>query len=220
MTFDPHKVKGVIWDLDNTLYRFTDELKHACNRAAAQAAKSQGFDLSDEETLKIAERSEEEHGYSLHVYITDHGLFYADLHIPFHEAIDETVISSLPDMERALQSFDGRQVILTNASRSWANRTLQFLGLQNYFSEETIVPMEDVNFEPKARSKKGFEKALSILNLPAENVMMVDDLDRNLLIPYGMGMQTIYMHYDDPMIDLPDFVTAQYEDAIKLMQEF
>lgn len=220
MVLDYDKIKGVIWDLDNTLYLFTDEFKRHCNIAAAKAAQGLGVNFSYEETVKIAERSEEEYGYSLHIYVTDHGLSYQDLHVPFHQNIDEKVIDPIAGTMQALEKFLSRQVILTNASRCWAQRALKFIGVNEMFDDHEIIPMEDVNYEPKARSDKGFIKACEILNLKPSEILMVDDLDRNLIIPHKMGMQTAYMHHGDPMIKKPDFITDQFENLVEMMSNF
>ena len=218
MALDKLRIHGIIWDLDNTLYRFTDEFYRSCTEAAAEAAQELGINLSYEDTLKLAERSEEEHGYSMHGYVTDHGLSYASLHFPFHQRIDETVISPIEGLELSLRSLNVPQVILTNASRCWAERVLKFIGIESLFSADKLIPMEDVDFEPKARSKKGFIAAVKKLNLPAENILMVDDLDRNLVNAYNLGMQTAYMHYGDPIEELPDFIDGQFDDVLSLIK--
>ena len=220
MALNVSRVQGVIWDLDNTLYKFTDKFYRSCNEAAAKAAQDLGINLSYEDTLKLAERSEEEHGYSMHGYVTHHGLSYTDLHFPFHQNIDETVIGPIDEAVQALEKFKDQQVILTNGSRCWAERALKFIGMDHIFKSENIIPMEDVNFEPKARSDVGFQKAVDLLKLPVENIMMVDDLDRNLIIPHKMGMQTIYMHHSDPMIKLPEFIDDQFENLVSLINKF
>lgn len=218
MTLQRDQIQGIIWDLDNTLYRFTDGFYRSCTEAAAAAAKEVGINLSYEDTLKLAERSEEEHGYSMHGYVTEHGISYASLHFSFHQRIDENVVQPIKGLKGALENLTIPQVILTNASRCWADRVLKHIEIQHLFPTEKIIPMEDVNFEPKARSDKGFKKALDILNLPAPNVLMVDDLDRNLMIPYNMGLQTVYMHHGDPMTELPDFIHDQCNNAVDLIE--
>lgn len=220
MALDTERVQGIIWDLDNTLYRFTDKFFTSCTQAAAKAAQAAGIDISYEDSLKIAERSEHEHGYSMHIYVTHHGLSYADLHFPYHQAVDENAIELIDRAVDAVQKFKGPQVILTNASRCWAERALKFMGMDHLFTADQIIPMEDANFEPKARSDKGYKLAIQKLNLPPENIMMVDDLDRNLIIPHKMGIQTIYMHHGDPMTDKPDFVDDQFENLVSLMDKF
>ncbi len=219
MPLDRRRIQGVIWDLDNTLYRFTGAFYQSCTAAAAQAAQELGINLSYEDTLKLAERSEEEHGYSMHGYVTDHGLTYASLHFPFHQRIDETVINPIDGTLEALQSIKCPQVILTNASRCWAERVLKFISLDDIFLPNKIIPMEDVNFEPKARSAKGFKLAMDKLDLPAENILMVDDLDRNLMMAHKLGMQTAYIHHGDPMQGLPNFIHAQYENILPLIED-
>lgn len=218
MTVDIERVYGVIFDLDNTLYRFTDEFYRACNLAAAAAAQEMGISLSYEDTLKLAERSEQEYGYSMHGYVTDHGLSYASLHFPFHQKIDETVIEKIDGIQDAFSSFTLPKVILTNASRDWAERVLKHIGLDHIFSSDAIIPMEDANFEPKSRTAKGFKKAQKILNLPAENILMIDDLDRNLIIPSDLGMQTAYINHNDPIQELPDFIDEQFETVLDLIK--
>lgn len=218
MPLDPARVKGLIWDLDNTLYRFTDEFYRSCTEAAAQVAQDLGINLSYEDTLKLAERSEEEYGYSMHGYVTEHGLSYASLHFPFHQRIDEKVIDPIFGMKEALESFQLPQVILTNASRCWAERVLKYIGIDHLFEPEKIIPMEDVNFEPKARSKKGFFKALEVLDISADNGLMVDDLDRNLMIPNDIGMQTVYIHHGDQFDELPYFINDQFDGALDVIK--
>lgn len=220
MGLDTSKVQGVIWDLDNTLYRFTDAFYRSCTESAAKAAQDLGIDLNYDETLKLAERSEVEHGYSMHGYVTDHGLSYAELHFPFHQNIDVSVVEPIIGTAQVLEKFANHQVILTNASRCWAERVLQNLNIDTVFKSHEIIPMEDVNYEPKARSDRGYKRAVEILGLAPENIIMVDDLDRNLIIPHKMGMQTIYMHHGDEMIEKPEFVTDQFENLVEMMEVF
>ena len=210
-------IKGVIWDFDNTLYRFTDAFYRSCTVAAAGAAQELGIKLSYEDTLRLAERSEREHGYSMHGYVTEHGLTYASLHFPFHEKIDETIVEKIDGMPKALKSLKLPQVILTNASRDWVNRVLKHIGMDHLFTQDRIIAMEDVGFEPKSRTARGFLKALSILKLPPSEVIMVDDLDRNLVIPSDLDIRTVYLHHGDPIPELPVYIDYQYDGALNVI---
>lgn len=218
MAFDPDKIEGVIWDLDNTLYRFTKEFRHQCNVAAAKAAYDQGIDLSYEDTFKLAERSEAEYGYSIHFYVAHHGFSYDSLHVPFHDNIDEKTIETIEGVAESLRGLDMPQAILTNASRGWAHRVLNHIGLEDFFDDAFITASEDVDFQVKSQSRAGFERALAALGLPPEKVVMVDDLDRNLIIAHEMGLQTIYMHHDDPIADLPHYMDAQYKNVLGFVE--
>lgn len=219
MALERDLIYGVIWDLDNTLYKFTDAFYRSCIEAAAQAAQEMGINLDYEDTLKLAERSKEEYGYSMHGYVTDHGLSYASLHFPYHNKVDETVIEPIEGTKEALESLDLPQVILTNASRCWVGRVLKFCGIDHLFEKEKIIPMEDVDFEPKARSKKGFLKAAEILGCAPKNILMIDDLDRNLIIANELDMQTAYIHHGNPILELPDFIDTQFRNILDVVKE-
>lgn len=218
MPFDPDKIEGIIWDLDNTLYRFTDEFKHHCNIAAAKTAQELGIKLSYDDSFKLAQKSELENGYSLHGYITHHGFSYESMHIPYHDNIDETIIEIIEDVAPKLRHLDIPQTILTNASRGWAHRVLKKIGLEGFFDDAVITAVEDVGFKAKSESRAGFERALNTLNLVPEKVIMVDDLDRNLIIPHEMGIQTVYMHYEDPIGDLPHYIDVQFENILEFIK--
>ena len=219
MQIKTENIQAIIWDLDNTLYRFTDDFVRSCNEAAAKAAQEQGITLSYEDTLKLAERSEVEHGYSMHGYVTDHGLSYASLHFPFHDNIDEKVIEPIAGMHDALVSIKFPQAIVTNASRGWAERVLKYCGLDDLFEENMIVPMEDVNFKAKAQTDAAFIKTANIMNVANNKILMVDDLDRNLIFPNKLGMQTAFMNHNDPMKVLPAYVDGQFQNPIALIKE-
>lgn len=187
-------VPGIIWDLDNTLYRFTDAMKYQCNVAAAKAAQDLGLSLPYEELLDIAIRSEKEYGYSLHNYILHHGLTYKDLHHPFHEAIDETLVEKIEGLKDFLTTVEFPKVILTNASRDWANRVLSYIGLSSVFQQNEILAMEDFHYEPKARTDRGLTMAIERLGVAENHILFIDDLERNLLIPYQSGLKTVLVH--------------------------
>ncbi|NQZ14900.1 MAG: HAD hydrolase-like protein [Alphaproteobacteria bacterium] len=213
MTKNNKEIEGVIWDLDNTLYRFTDGFRHHCNVAAAKAAKEKGIDLPYDDCVKIAERSEEEFGYSMHIYITHHGFSYADLHFSFHQNIDENIIEPIEGLIDKIKVINLPQIILTNGSRCWAERALTRIGANDLFDSNKIIAMEDVNFEPKARSLSGFRKALIQLGTNPSNTLFVDDLDRNLVKAKELDLQTAYVHYGDKMDILSDDIDYQFEDA-------
>lgn len=213
-------IKGIIWDLDNTLYRFDEAFEHACNIASARAALDMGVDLSLEEAVFIAETSFENHGYSGLVFEREYNICHSEYHFKYHDAIDEKIIHANEEMREALAAVDLPHVILTNASRPWAERVLRHLGLDSWFPHERIIPQEDTDFEPKARGPRGFEMALEKLGLPTDNILMVDDMVKNLRIPKELGLQTALIHHGQVKQDLPDFVDAEFSDTITLMKNF
>jgi len=88
------------------------------------------------------------------------------------------------------------------------------MGVDDLFPDGHITASENVNFEVKSQGRAGFERSLNALALKPEEVLMVDDLGRNLIIPHEMGMQTAYLHYDEPINDLPHYMDAQFENVL------
>ncbi len=205
-------IRAVIWDLDNTLYKFTDTLKQNCNIAAANAVIESGIDLGFDEALQIAIQSEITHNYSLHEFILNHGLNYKELHHPFHNNLDENLISPIEGLVENLRQFNAPQAILTNASQSWAERVLKFLGMIDIFDPDLIFCMEDFNFSPKARSNDGLNLAINSLGHAPSDIILIDDLSRNLKMAKSAGVKTALTHCDMRVIK-EDYIDYYFEST-------
>lgn len=198
-------IEGVIWDLDGTLYRYDKIFIDACNLAAARTAIDLGLEMDLAEATALAARSYTETGSSFKL-LSAHGIAYADFHTPYHNAIDTTILEKNLEMRLALEKIGAPMVILTNASRDWALRTLDHLDLRPVFDDDHILALEDVGLEPKSSSRRGFQAALDIMDRRPDQVLMVEDLAHNLVIAKQMGMTTALVHHgrvpgDRSMID-------------------
>jgi FMN phosphatase YigB (HAD superfamily) len=196
------KAQAIIWDLDNTLYRFTPDFEDHCNQAAAKAAVKLGFHDDYDHCLNVARDSFRTHHFSIYQYLDDGRFQYRDFHHVFHEAIDDTHVKPIKGLRQKLEENDMPQIILTNASRDWATRAVRKANLDHLFRENDILAMEDFNYIPKARGTDGYQKAMSLLhqktpNIEPGRVLFVDDLERNLKIGHIAGMQTALVHACD-----------------------
>lgn len=216
--FNPNNIEGIIWDLDNTLYRFTDNFRRHCNEVAAQLAVQMGLPMSEAEAFDLAEKSESRYGYSIHYFVKDYGCSYRDMHGPFHDLVGVEHIEMIEGMREKLTALPHPQAILTNASKGWARRALTHAGLKDLFPDDKIIAVEDADFEAKSISDKGFKLAVETLNLCPTKIMMVDDMTRNLKIPHEMGMQTAHVHYDKKNNITEPHVHTQFETAIDCAQ--
>lgn len=214
---DLSHVRGVIWDLDGTLYRYNDYFKEACNVACAQTVRELGLDIAYEEALEIARASEREHGNSFKLF-TNYGLRYEDYHHPFHEKIDHLVLEKNTDLKNTLERVRRPMTVLTNASREWALRTLSHLGLLSVFSDEKVLALEDVSFKAKAYHTDGFDLALARMDVAAKDALMVEDLSRNLIVPKKMGMATALVHHDGAPQAKEDHVDYMFKDTIDILK--
>ena len=214
---DIQKIKGIIWDLDNTLYRFDRAFELACSIASARAAIAMGVPMSEEDAIENANEAFYTHGYSGYFFEHDYGVCREAYHFKYHEMIDEKILDVNRDMQGALKELDMPHVILTNGSQEWAKRVLKHQGLDPWFPDDRIVAQEDADFTPKARGPRGFEVAVQKLGLDHENILMVDDLEKNLRIPKDMGMQTVLVHHGRAVDPLPDFVDQSFDDTLTLI---
>lgn len=219
---DLKNVRGIIWDLDGTLYRFNEAFRLACNHAAAKAARTVDDTLVYEDALALAMKGETEQGFSLYWFVTHMGMKYEDLHFPFHKSLDEKIIEQNEKMGAALRTLDIPSVILTNASRDWVKRILVHLGMDDIFGDSIILALEDADFQPKSKGSTGFDKALKILKLPADQVILVDDLAKNLIKAKELGLMTALIHHgalEENVAAYADFTSPDTVEFIGRLQQ-
>lgn len=210
-------VKGLIWDLDNTLYRFDAAFEKACNIAAARTVQTLLPEITYEEALQTAEESYAEHGYSGRKLVERYGIVYSDYHYLYHDTIDESIIERNEAILMALGDVALPNVLITHSSRGWAQRAVKHLGMDDYFPATRIIALEDSSFESKAYSRAPFIKGLELLNLPPESVLVVEDSVKNLMRPKEMGMTTVLIHHGAETRDAHDHIDFSYPDTLEFL---
>ncbi len=211
-------LSGLVWDLDNTLYRFDDAFKHACNIAAARAAIKGGVDMEIDEAIAFGWKSYREKGYSITLFIEQFQLDVTRMHHDFHHFIDEKLIAACQDTAQAFRDSTQKHVLLTHASRAWAVRTLAHLGLADSFPAAHIIPAEDVSFIKKSSGTAPFEHALAALGCAAGQAAIIEDMPANLDIPKKMGMTTILVHHGQKPDPRPAFIDYDFNNALSVLR--
>ncbi len=214
---DLSHIRGVIWDLDGTLYRYNHYFKEACNIACAKTVLELGLDMTYDDALILARQSEQEHGNSFK-HFAAYGLKYEDYHHPFHEKIDHLVLEKNTELKNTLAQISRPMTVLTNASRDWALRTLGHLDMHEIFADKNVLALEDVSFKAKAYHTDGFDLALSRMGVAANDAMVVEDLPRNLVIPKKMGMTTALVHHDDRPEKEDDHIDHAFDDTMDVIK--
>ncbi len=149
-------IEGIVWDLDNTLYRLEDAVKHAFHHAIAHAAIDAGVELSLEEAVRLANQSFADHGYSGRVFVKDFGIDDVWLHHRFHDHLDETIIGKNAELDELFYKTGLRHGLITHGSGKWARKVLTRLGLREWFPEDCILALEDYGFEKKPKALPRF----------------------------------------------------------------
>lgn len=211
-------IRGIIWDLDNTLYRLDEAIIHAFNLSIAKIAREEGVDASMEEVIDMAIRSFEETGYSGTVFIRDHNIDQELLHYNFHKGIDEKVIEKSLETKDLFTDINLSHVLVTHGAYDWAHRVLSHLELLKFFPNNHILALEHYDFERKYESRKGFSMALDRLRLLPEDTLMVEDSMGNLRIPHEMGIKTVYIHHGRIPKDVPEYVDYCFNNVPEMLQ--
>jgi FMN phosphatase YigB (HAD superfamily) len=212
----------IIWDLDNTLYKFTDNQIDGWNENAAHFVRDNGLDMDYEIARQLAVRGFTEHRNSTHFFVADHGFNARDIHVGVNKRICETSVipcADTPELMRLLPPST-RHIILTYAIQDWAHRVLKYAKLDNFFDKTMIFGAEDYEFEDKAHSPRGINLALDKSGAAAENALFVEDTLANLKTAKAhTGVQTAYLHHDRPYnpSDM-DFVDIIVRDTPELLR--
>lgn len=211
---------GMLWDLDNTLYRLDELLSDTFNMAIARAAIDAGLPLSYEDAVAMARTSYEKTGYSGRYFIEQYGLERNALHFAFHSHLDEKVINASRELQQQLDRAPLCHGLITHGARDWAMRVLAHIGLRKHFPDDRVFALEDMGYEKKHESPRPFIAGLAALNMDPARVVMMEDLAENLAIPHRMGMGTVWLHHGrvpDVVLSHVDFTCA---NAVEFMDYF
>lgn len=212
------RVRGIVWDLDNTLYRLNEALTRSFNLAIARAVIEAGVKLDLETAVAMAHKSFEDHAYSGRVFIQEYGVDREALHYKAHGLIDETVIEASLETIRFFEKLPLEHMLITHGAKSWARKVLHHLGLERWFPEERMLAYEDYNFERKSDSPRSFRTAIETLKLPASDLLFIEDTMPNLRIAHELGMGTVLLHHGQPPAKIDSFVDHACNNANEVLE--
>ena len=213
-----NNLQAIIWDLDNTLYRFDGDFENLCTVAAAKAVIKSGINMSYEEAFSYCQKSYDEYGHSYYLVIKEHQIDQHQIHFDYHSFIDETVIKKSIELIELMDQAPYKHVLVTHASFEWASRSLSHLGLKKFFSDDMIIPAEAIDFSRKSESTKPFLEALKKLETDIDHTIVIEDLANNLKIPKEMGLSTALVHYGRPPNPKPDYIDYFCNNAIEFLE--
>lgn len=215
-----NNIKGIIWDLDDTLYSVTPALHQSMRESVARAVVKMGYDISFEEALALAEESQEKHRLTVKILVDKFGIEKQDLHLPFHAEMDHTVTNPCPNLPGAFAANPHiKHVLMTHASRDWAMRMLPHLGIADYFEPHAVLGLEDVDFNHKHESDVVTKTCLEILGTTPQETAFAEDRDWNLTIPHKMGLTTILIDHPSQPKESLGHVDHRFASAAHFLNE-
>lgn len=213
-------IKAVIWDLDHTLYQHDLEFVKELDWALARAVVANGADIDLQSAFNLSARSFEETGASHTLFLEQFPELSAPkLHDDFHHEMDERLINpfkELPDLFTAQPDIE--HFIVTHSARHWAERVVDFIGLADYIPNDHIIDFRELGYNAKHENYAVIDELITRAGLESENMVMVEDTIKNLKPAHDRGLVTIYVHNNEELPEIPDYVDYIAQDANEAMR--
>ncbi|MGY8787669.1 MAG: HAD-IIIA family hydrolase [Fidelibacterota bacterium] len=198
------KIKGVIFDLDNTLLDFM-KMKELAVKAAIRSMIESGLlvdeELSYNEIISIYEQFGWENQKVFDVFIekqigrVDNKFLAAGI-VAYRRA-REANLMAYPNVNKTLMSLAKMGIklgVVSDAPSREAWMRIYYLNLYHYFD---VVITHDDSGERKP-SAKPFQMALDAMKLnPNETIMIGDWPERDVVGAKQIGMKTVFARYGD-----------------------
>ncbi|WP_343081326.1 pyrimidine 5'-nucleotidase [Ostreiculturibacter nitratireducens] len=181
-------VRSWVFDLDNTLYppeaRLFDQIEV---RMTAYVMETLG--VARDEADRLRKHYWALYGTTLaglmHEHGVDPGPYLTDVH---DISLDQ--LAPDPALRDGIAALQGRRIVYTNGSASYAERVVEKRGLGGLF--DAIYGVEHAGFRPKPE-RLAFETVFALDGIAPEKAAMFEDDPRNLAAPHEMGMRTVHV---------------------------
>lgn len=193
-------VKGAgpnVWlfDLDNTLHDSSRAIFQAIH-LAMQHAVARMADCDMETADRLRTLYWKRYGATVIGMVRHHG---ADarhfLHLS-HDFDVRPLVHSEMGLSRKLAQLPGRKILLTNAPTAYARQVLDALGLLPQF--DALWSIDHMELQGRIRPKPSLalmKQVLARLEVPARQVIFVEDTLRNLKSAHQIGMRTVHIFH-------------------------
>lgn len=180
-----------VFDLDNTLYPASSRLFDQVDRKITEFIM-QALGLNWDDAYKKQKSFFRQYGTSMRGMMTVHGTSPHE-YLDYVHDIDLSSVPNSPTLDTALARLPGRKVIFTNGSTKHAENVTTKLGVRDRF--DGIFDIVDSQFTPKPDFGV-YEKMVAAFGINPQTSVMVEDMARNLVPAYEMGMKTVWVRSD------------------------
>ncbi|MEE8334736.1 MAG: pyrimidine 5'-nucleotidase [Alphaproteobacteria bacterium] len=188
---DPGQVETWIFDLDNTLYPASCNLFAQVDRLMGRFIQEL-LSLGPEEARRLQKRYFREHGTTLRGLMNHHDVD-PEAFLDFVHRIDFSVIEPSPALDAALAALDGRKLVFTNATKQYAERVLNRIGVGHHF--EAIFDIVAADYRPKPE-RESYHCLIQQHGIDPTRAVLVEDIARNLAPAAELGMTTVWVPND------------------------
>lgn len=199
-----HHVETWVFDLDNTLYPHHLNLWEQVD-LRIRAFVSDYLKVPADDAFRIQKDYYQRYGTTMRGLMIEHGM-KADDFLEYVHLIDHSPLEPNPVLGAAIEQLPGRKLILTNGSRSHAEKVLQRLDIHSHFEDVFDIAAADLVPKPAAAT---YNRFLSRHRVDPSKAAMFEDLARNLETPHRLGMVTVLVVPDGTR----DVVREEWEMA-------
>lgn len=214
-----NKIKNIIFDNDNTLYRLGPIGQESLiGQLIAYAAGKLGidYDAAAQERLRLFEK------YNLRssevVFYLEYGLDMGEYIKDGYGAIDLDRIGLKRDeaLRRALLDCNSRMSVLTNNPKEYAERVIKKLGVEDLF--ENVIGTAEMNYAMKP-DIRAFVAALRVTGYDPKETLFVDDMREYLIGAKKLGLTTVLVNADDATEEASiDYKIGGIYDIVNVMR--
>ena len=168
-------IRHILFDVDNTLYSPLYGLEDAVSARVREFVLS-WLDLPADEAERLWKDGYRRHGTTVEWLMHERGFTAFEEYQAFiHPENEADSLLPDPELRRFLESLPCPCSLLTNAPRFHADRVLEKLELEGVFYKIFDIIGNGLEGKPKAPV---FRRALEALELPAAEVLFIDDVPR------------------------------------------
>ena len=191
--------RQTIWlfDLDNTLHDSSRAMFEAIHHAMG-AAVATSLDIDLAEAHRLRTRYWQRYGATVIGMVRHHGIDAQAFLDASHDFNVAALVHSETGLSRKLRQLKGRKILLTNAPMKYARTVLKTLGILHQF--EALWAIDDMSLQGRIRPKPSaalMRQVLARLQVPASQVVLIEDTLKNLKSARQAGMRTVHVFHPD-----------------------
>lgn len=177
-------IKHIIFDVDKTIYPescgFGDEMDRRISQYAANYINKPLKDAN-----KLRKLSLKNYGTTLRWLQVEYGLTNTDHYLDYVHPIDvENYLPNKKEIHNVLHKINMPISILSNGPIENVNRILHFYNIKHLFNPIIDIKMNKLKGKPYTEV---YENILKQINLPIEEILLVDDVEDYLIPFHDMG---------------------------------
>jgi putative hydrolase of the HAD superfamily len=188
---------AILFDLDNTLYSESCGVFDLIDQRMNEWLIS-NLQIPESEVNEFRNKYFIKYGTTLRGLMLHHEVNPRDFLDYVHDVPVHEFLSADLELRETLEQVKARKLIFTNSDLKHANRILDALGVRDQF--ERIFDIEAMNFIPKPNPDP-YRIVLDYLKLQPKEVLLIDDMERNLKPAQEMGMRTVLIGNGKPVDD-------------------